>query len=242
MTAIETKKLCKDYGTIHAVRSLDLQIGQGEVFALLGINGAGKSTTIGMLTGVIPPTSGDAVLLGHSVKQEPEQVKRLIGVSPQETAVAEKLTVLENLLLIASIGGASKAEAKERAAEMLSSFGLTEYASRRAAVLSGGCKRRLSLAMALILKPQILFLDEPTLGLDVIARHELWDSIRALKNKTTVILTTHYLEEAVALCDRIAILEKGGLCAVGTADELIKQSGEADFESAFVRLAGGNVK
>ena len=237
MQAIETMGLVKRYGDITAVDLLDLVIRQGELFSLLGVNGAGKTTTIKMLTCLTKPTAGEALVGGRSVTREPKQVKPLIGVSPQETAVAPNLSVKENLMLICGIHGfsAEKTEAKIR--ELSCRFALESVLGRKAGKLSGGWQRRVSIAMALISEPQILFLDEPTLGLDVIARHRLWDVIRSLKGKITIILTTHYMEEAEALSDRIGVLKNGRLLAVGTAEELKAMAGTDDFESAFVSIA-----
>lgn len=237
MFAIETKELTKRFGQKTAVDCLNLTVGQGELFSLLGQNGAGKTTTIRMLCGLLPPTSGEALLLGESVVTQPQRVKRHINVSPQETAVAPNLTVRENLEMVAGIYGAGRREATERAENMIRSFRLEECALRRAKVLSGGMQRRLSIAMALISDPEILFLDEPTLGLDVVARRELWSHIRALKGRVTIVLTTHYLEEAEALSDRIAVMARGRLQAVGTARALMDQTGAQNFEDAFVALA-----
>lgn len=237
MNAIETKGLTKRYGDTAAVKSLDLTVRQGELFALLGVNGAGKSTTIKMLSCLVRPTAGDALLLGHSILTDSSAVKRLINVSPQETAVAPNLTVQENLELMAGVYGA--ADSAAQAADMRERLGLDEVARRRAKALSGGWQRRLSIAMALISQPEILFLDEPTLGLDVLARRELWAVIRALKGHTTTILTTHYLEEAEALADRVGIMAGGELRAVGTPEELKAMTGAGSFEDAFLALAGG---
>lgn len=237
MTAIQTSNLTKRYKDITAVTSLDLSIEQGELFALLGVNGAGKTTTIKMLSGLSQPSEGDAFLLGDSIRENASAVKRKIGLSPQETAVARNLTVRENLELMAKIHGVHKNEAKEKTARYLSTFGLTDAAKRRAKNLSGGMQRRLSIAMALISDPQILFLDEPTLGLDVLARRELWSIIESLKGDVTTILTTHYMEEAEALSDRIGIMAGGKLRAVGTAKELMERTGTQKFEDAFVTLA-----
>ena len=236
MFAIETNGLVKRYKHLTAVDHLNLQIRKGELFALLGVNGAGKTTTIKMLTGLTRPTEGDALVGGCSITREPERVKALIGVSPQETAVAPNLTVEENLTLICGIHGLSKEETRRRIREQSGIFGLEEVLGRKAGKLSGGWQRRVSLAMALISGPEILFLDEPTLGLDVLARQDLWDAIRALKGKITMVLTTHYLEEAQALSDRIGILKDGRLLAVGTAGDLMARTGKADFESAFVAM------
>ena len=238
MIAIQTAGLTKHYKDIVAVRSLDLLVNQGELFALLGVNGAGKTTTIKMLTCLIKPTSGDARILGNSVTTEAHKVKETINISPQETAIAPNLTVRENLALIAGIYGNSRRQAEEKADRLIASFGFEEIKKTRARTLSGGWQRRLSIAMSLISEPQVLFLDEPTIGLDVLARRELWGVIRSLKGKITLMLTTHYLEEAVALADRIGIMVRGELKAVGTADELIRQTQAANFEDAFVALAG----
>lgn len=236
MLAIETKDLVKRYKDLTAVDKLNLEIQQGELFSLLGVNGAGKTTVIKMLSCLTRPTAGDALVGGHSVKKEPEQVKRIIGVSPQETAVAPNLSVEENLQLMCGIHGFSKEKTREKVRELTEQFSLETVMKRKAGKLSGGWQRRVSIAMALISEPQILFLDEPTLGLDVIARHELWDAIRALKGKVTIILTTHYMEEAQALSHRIGIMKDGRLLAVGTAEELMDKAGVDDFETAFVAI------
>ena len=236
MKAIQTRGLTKRYRNLTAVDGLDLDIAQGELFSLLGVNGAGKSTTIKMLTCLAAPAEGDALVGGFSVTREPEQVKRLIGVSPQETAVAPNLSVRENLELICGIHGFSGPKTEERIRALCGQLGLHAVLKRRAGKLSGGWQRRVSIAMALISEPKILFLDEPTLGLDVLARHELWDVIRALKGNITIILTTHYMEEAAALSDRIGIMRGGRLLAVGTAEELIRKAGTDDFETAFVSM------
>ncbi|MDO4573166.1 MAG: ABC transporter ATP-binding protein [Clostridia bacterium] len=239
MRAIETLHLTKRFKSKTAVEDLNLSIGEGELFSLLGQNGAGKTTTIRMLCGLLPPSGGDALLLGESVVKKPQLVKRWINISPQETAVARNLSVRENLEMIAGIYGHGPAAARSRAGEMLSAFGLTERAEDKARILSGGMQRRLSIAMALISGPRILFLDEPTLGLDVVARRELWAHIERLKGRVTIILTTHYLEEAEALSDRIGVMAEGGLRASGTAAELVKLMGTKNFEDAFVALATG---
>ena len=236
MHAITAKSLAKQYRNLTAVDNLDLEIRQGELFSLLGVNGAGKTTTIKMLTGLTTPADGDAYIGGYSVRRETDQVKRLIGVSPQETAIAPNLTVRENLELICGIHGFSGVKTKQRIDELSMEFALDAVLRRKAGKLSGGWQRRVSIAMALISQPQILFLDEPTLGLDVLARHDLWEAIRALKGKITIVLTTHYMEEAEALSDRIGIMKNGRLLAVGTAEELKQRAGKADFESAFVSI------
>lgn len=236
MYAIQTKGLIKRYRKLTAVEKLNLQIGQGELFSLLGVNGAGKTTAIKMLSCLTRPTDGDALVGGFSIQEEPEKVKRLIGVSPQETAVAPNLSVKENLELICGIHGFSKEKTAEKIRELASQFAMDTVLSRKTGKLSGGWQRRVSIAMALISEPQILFLDEPTLGLDVIARHDLWETIRALKGKITIVLTTHYMEEAEALSDRIGIMKNGSLLAVGTVEEIINKAGTDDFETAFVSL------
>ena len=239
MEAIRTVNLTKKYKDITAVDRLNLTIERGELFALLGVNGAGKTTTIKMLCGLARPTSGDAFLAGHSVVSETAAVKRVIGVSPQETAVAPGLTALENLRLMAGVHGFSREKQNERIDELAAAFDLGGVLGKRAGKLSGGWQRRLSLAMALIGEPEILFLDEPTLGLDVIARAELWDVIRALKGRVTVILTTHYMEEAEALSDRIAVMKSGRVLAEGTAEALKARAGCERFEDAFIALVRG---
>lgn len=236
MNAIQIKDLCKDYRDVHAVRELCLEVAQGELFGLLGVNGAGKTTTIKMLCGLTAPTRGDAFLNGKSIVTEVSAVKAMIGVSPQQTAVAQNLSVGENLALMCGIHGFSKEKTKRRVADLCTQFDLTSIAKKKAGKLSGGWQRRLSLAMALITEPSILFLDEPSLGLDVIARSELWDAIRALKGKTTIVLTTHYMEEAQSLCDRVGMMRDGELLALGTPQELIAQSGADSFENAFISI------
>ena len=236
MDAIRIEGLTKKYKDVTAVDNLYLTIQKGELFSLLGVNGAGKTTTIKMLSCLTSPTSGDAFLNGKSICRESLEVKKLIAVSPQETAVAPGLSVLENLELICGIYGFSKEKRNARIKELTELLGLDSVLNKKAGKLSGGWQRRLSIAMALISEPQILFLDEPTLGLDVIARIELWNIIRSLKGKATVILTTHYMEEAEALSDRIAIMKGGKLLICDTADK-IKETAKADnFEQAFVNI------
>lgn len=239
MNAIVVTNLTKKYGNSVAVDNLNLLIEQGELFALLGTNGAGKTTTIKMLSCLIPPTCGDAVLLNNSINRHSQEVKQTINLSPQETAVAANLSVLENLEFIAEIYGESKEASRRKAKETISQFSLDNALSKKARTLSGGMQRRLSIAMALITNPQILFLDEPTLGLDVIARRELWALIKALKGKVTIILTTHYLDEVEALADRIGVMKDGVLVTVGTVAELTSQTETTKFEDAFITLAGG---
>ncbi len=236
MNAIVMDNLTKCFANRTAVNHLSLTIGQGEIFALLGQNGAGKTTTIRMLCGLLRPSEGDAILMGHSVSREPEAVKQVINLSPQETAVAPKLSVQENLELIARLYGASRMQARQKAEHLLHAFHLQDRAQEKAKTLSGGMQRRLSIAMALISDPAVLFLDEPTLGLDVRARRDLWKQIEQLKGHMTVILTTHYLEEAEALADRIAIVDRGVLQTVGTAEQIKRETGTDSLEEAFLRL------
>ena len=236
MQAIKTVELVKQYKNLTAVDKLNLEIHQGELFSLLGVNGAGKTTAIKVLSCLTKPTGGDAFVGGYSITKQPDRVKRLIGVSPQETAVAPNLSVKENLELICGIHGFSKEKTETKIQELSQQFDLGAVLHRKAGKLSGGWQRRVSIAMALISEPRILFLDEPTLGLDVIARHDLWEVIRNLKGQITIILTTHYMEEAESLSDRIGIMKDGKLLAVGTSDELIKKAGTDNFETAFVAI------
>ncbi len=240
MKAVKTVSLVKQYKNITAVDDLSFEISKGELFSLLGVNGAGKTTTIKMLTCLTQPSNGNAYIFGHSIINDSNQIKGLIGVSPQETAIAPNLTVEENLELICGINGFPKEKTRERINELSKQFSLGDILKRKAGKLSGGWQRRVSIAMALISEPQILFLDEPTLGLDVIARHELWEVIRSLKGKITIILTTHYMEEAEALSDRIGIMKNGKLLTIGSVDELKTIAKTDDFETAFVSIVKGN--
>ena len=237
MQAIKTTDLVKQYKKITAVDKLDLEIHEGELFSLLGVNGAGKTTTIKILSCLTQPTAGDAFVGGYDVTKESKQVKRLISVSPQETAIAPNLTVKENLEFMAGVYQISNKENKIN--ELISKFKLEEILNKKAKTLSGGWQRRLSIAISLINDPKILILDEPTLGLDVIARKELWNVINELKGKITIILTTHYMEEAEILSDRIGIMANGELIAVGTVEELINKVNAKSFEDAFVSIATG---
>lgn len=242
MDAIITKSLTKKYKDLTAVDSLSLTVKQGELFSLLGVNGAGKTTTVKMLSCLTKATGGDAFLNGKSIVSDAREVKRIIGVSPQETAVAPNLTVKENLELMCGVHGFSKKKKNKKVEELSKHFSLTKILGKKAGKLSGGWQRRLSIAMALISEPQILFLDEPTLGLDVLARSELWDMIRALKGKITIVLTTHYMEEAEVLSDRIGIMKDGSLIALGTAEELSIKAGTKRLEDAFVALVKGETE
>ena len=242
MDAIRIEGLTKKYKDVVAVDNLSLTVKSGELFSLLGVNGAGKTTTIKMLSCLTVPTSGDAFLQGKSIKADTAAVKSLIAVSPQETAVAPGLSVRENLALMCGVHGFSKEKREKKTAELSEMLGLGEVLSKKAGKLSGGWQRRLSIAMALISEPKILFLDEPTLGLDVLARSDLWDIIRVLKGKVTIILTTHYMEEAEALSDRIAIMKDGKLLICDTADKMKATAGTDNFEQAFVRIVKGVAK
>ena len=239
--AIDTRELTKIYKTknktIRAVDGLSLSVEAGEFFSLLGVNGAGKTTAIKLLSCLSRPDGGEAYLEGHSIRTEADRVREVINVSPQSTAVAQHLSVRENLALSAGLWGVPKGKIAASVADVLSRLGLEEVAEDRAGTLSGGWQRRLSIAMALVTDPHILFLDEPTLGLDVLARRELWGVIRSLRGRVTVVLTTHYLEEAEALSDRIGIMAHGRLCALGSPAELCARAGVDRFEDAFVALA-----
>ena len=242
MSAIEIKGLTKKYKDTVAVNNLSLSVKEGELFSLLGVNGAGKTTTIKMLSCLTKPTSGDAFLKGESICKNCEDVKQIIAVSPQETAVALGLSVYENLELMCGVYGFTKEKKNEKIKELTKLLGLETQIGKKASKLSGGWQRRLSIAMALISEPQILFLDEPTLGLDVIARSELWDIIRSLKGRVTIILTTHYMEEAEALSDRIAIMKDGKLLICETADKIKEAANTDNFEQAFINIVKGAVK
>jgi ABC-2 type transport system ATP-binding protein len=239
MEAIQTKELTKKYKNLVAVDKLSLTVREGTLFSLLGVNGAGKTTTLKMLTTLTRPTSGDALIFGKSLCQNPSWIKTQIGVSPQETAIAPGLSVWENLELLCGLHGMGTKEQKNRSEQLISLFHLEKHLTQKAGKLSGGWQRRLSLAMALVNHPKLLFLDEPTLGLDVLARSELWEIIQKLKGETTIILTTHYMEEAETLSDEIGILKDGHLVTVGSAEELKRKTGEKKFENAFIALVKG---
>ena len=237
MYSIETRQLTKKFKEKVAVDEINLQIKKGELFALLGTNGAGKTTTIKMLSGLILPTSGDIEIENMDMKKDIFKIKEILNVSPQETAIAPNLTVKENLEFMAGVYQISNKEKKID--ELIKQFKLEEILNKKAKTLSGGWQRRLSIAISLINNPKILFLDEPTLGLDVIARKELWKIINELKGKITIILTTHYMEEAESLSDRIGIMANGKLVDVGTSEDLIKKTKTNNFEDAFVSIATG---
>ena len=235
--AIVVTGLSKQYPDKTAVDNISFSVDKGSIFSLLGVNGAGKTTTIKMLCGLTRPTDGEAYVLSHNIHTELDEVKKLVNISPQDTSVASRLTVRENLEFIAGIYGADRKKQREKADEMIQYFHLQEVADRRAKVLSGGWQRKLSIAMALITEPQIIFLDEPTLGLDVLARRELWEVIRRMKEKITIILTTHYMEEAESLSDKVAVMVDGRIKAMGSVEELKEQTGADNLEEAFVRIA-----
>ena len=235
--AIVVTGLSRQYPDKTAVDNISFSVDKGSIFSLLGVNGAGKTTTIKMLCGLTRPTGGEAYVLSHNIHTELDEVKKLANISPQDTSVASRLTVRENLEFIAGIYGAGRKKQREKADEMIQYFHLQEVADRRAKVLSGGWQRKLSIAMALITEPQIIFLDEPTLGLDVLARRELWEVIRRMKEKITIILTTHYMEEAESLSDKVAVMVDGQIKAMGSVKELKEQTGADNLEEAFVRIA-----
>ena len=237
MLAIETKNLTKKFGEKIAVDKINLEIHEGELFALLGTNGAGKTTTIKMLSTLILPTDGEIKIRGLDIIKDRQEIKELLNVSPQETAIAPNLSVKENLEFMAGVYQIKNKN--EKIKELIKVFKLDEVLNQKAKTLSGGWQRKVSIAISLINDPKILFLDEPTLGLDVIARKELWAVIEKLKGKITIILTTHYMEEAESLSDRIGIMAKGNLVDVGTAQELIDKTGTKNFEDAFVKIATG---
>ncbi len=236
MDAITIENLTKRYRDVTAVDNLSLSIREGELFSLLGVNGAGKTTTVKMLSCLTEPSEGDAYLFGKSIRKDTAEVRSLIALSPQETAVAQKLSVRENLELICGAHGFTKNKTDLKIKEISALLGLESVIDRKAGKLSGGWQRRLSIAMALISEPEILFLDEPTLGLDVIARSELWELIRSLSGKVTIILTTHYMEEAEALSDRVAIMRDGRLLVCDTVEKIKEKAGTDNFEQAFVRI------
>lgn len=234
---IKTVNLRKEYGALTAVKDINLEVEGDSLFALLGVNGAGKTTTIKMLTGLAKPTSGDAFIMGKSVVSSRNEVKGLVNLSPQDTSIAPNLSVRENLEFIAGVYGMDKEKTAAKVNEMVNLFSLGEVVDARAKNLSGGWKRRVSIAMALITDPKVLFLDEPTLGLDVLARRELWKIIKDLKKRVTIVLTTHYMEEVEALADKVAVMVKGEIKAIGTVEELEKQTGTTSLEEAFVSIA-----
>ena len=233
MSIIKIENLTKRYKTKKALSNVTLEINEGELFGLLGVNGAGKTTLIKILCLLSKKTSGSVVINGLDIENDAEKIKEIIAVSPQETAIASNLTVKENLEFFANIYAKDNSKIIN---QLINQFDLGDVLSERAKTLSGGYKRRLSIAVALISKPKILFLDEPTLGLDVFSRRELWEIIKELKKSTTIILTSHYLEEIENLCQRVAILSKGNLVKVGTIEEIKEETGTKSFENAFIKL------
>jgi len=226
--AIQIFALTKRFDGLMAVDSISLEIRRGELFSLLGPNGAGKTTTINILCCLLKPTSGTASIMGYDIMKEPFRVKELIGVAPQETTISEHLNSWENLSLIGRVHRIDSKELRKRSEELLETVGLLERAKDRVGKFSGGMKRRLNLIMALVPDPEILFLDEPTLGLDPQSRRAIWDYIAELKGKKTILLTTHYLEEADVLSDRVGIIDEGKIVALGTPDELKKNISETN--------------
>lgn len=241
MIAISIKNLRKEYKDVVAVDDLSLDIEEGELFSLLGVNGAGKTTTIKMLSTLALPTSGDAAIFGNSIINDSAKIKDIVDVSMQETAIARKLTVDENIEFYAKLSGQTKEEIEKSKKLAYETFGLDSVKKKMASKLSGGWQRKLSIALALVSKPKVLFLDEPTLGLDVIARRELWKTIKSLKGQITIILTTHYMEEAEALSDRIGIMKDGKLLFVGTKEELFSKTNKTNVEEAFISIVGGDL-
>lgn len=239
MNAISVHNLSKNYKEVEAVSNVSLDIIRGELFSLLGVNGAGKTTMIKLMTALIKPTSGDVSVFGMKYESESKKIKELLNISPQETAIAPNLTVLENLEFMAGIYNIKNIN--EKIKELVKLFKLEKVLGRKTKNLSGGYQRRLSLAISLINDPKILFLDEPTLGLDVISRRELWDILKDLKGKMTIILTTHYMEEAEALSDRVAIMKDGHILKIGTCKELLKYSKTKSLEDAFIKIVGGSL-
>lgn len=234
---IEIKDITKKYRSLVAVNHVNLTIQDGELFGLLGVNGAGKTTLISMLSTLVQPTSGTASLMGHDLIKEKEEIKKIMNVSPQETAIAPLLTVKENLFFFSEI---YEMEDYTYLEEIIHLFHLEEVLNKKAKTLSGGYKRRLSIAISLLSKPKVLFLDEPTLGLDVFARRELWKIILSLKGKITIVLTSHYLEEIEALCDRIAVIHKGNIIFEGKIEEMKEQTQKENIEDAFIALIEGD--
>ena len=237
MNIITIDNVCKNYKSKKALDNVSLSIKQGELFGLLGVNGAGKTTLIKILCGLTRKTSGTITINNFNLDKDMDKIKEIIDISPQETSVANNLTVKENLEFFANIYNNNDDNTIN---EIVDIFNLNEVLNQRAKTLSGGYKRRLSIAIALISKPKILFLDEPTLGLDVFARRELWNIIKKLQKNITIILTSHYLEEIENLCDRVAILSNGKLLKTGTIEEIKQITDTQNFEDAFIKLVEAN--
>ena len=236
MNVLELNNVKKYYKDVKALDGITFQVNENELFGLLGVNGAGKTTIVKLSTGLIDYDSGSISICGFDVKKELDKVSQVVNLSPQETSVALNLTVLENLNFFKDVYGIKDENIVD---ELINSFHLEEFKNKKAKTLSGGYQRRLSIAIGLISSPKLLFLDEPTLGLDVIARRELWNIINNLKSKLTIILTSHYLEEIEALCDRVAIMKSGKLLAIGTVSEIKKIANKDSFEDAFIEISGG---
>ena len=242
-SAIEMEHLEKKYQDVTALDDLSLQVGKGELFGLLGPNGAGKTTTINILCGLLKPSSGEASICGYDVQKDTSKVKELLGVCIQETAIYPYLTGAENIELFGNLHTMDKSTLKTRQRMLLNKMGLSEDAKRKAAKYSGGMKRRLSLILALIHDPQVIFLDEPTVAMDPQSRHAVWDFIQELKTQNkTIILTTHYMEEAEELCDRVGIIDHGKLIALGTPKDLIAKNNVKNLEEVFIKLTGRNMR
>lgn len=240
MDAIEVSNLTKQFKNVLAVNNISFNVKEGEIFGVLGLNGAGKTTTIKMMSGLTRPTSGNIKVFDYDIYKDINKIKSIIGVSPQESAIANNLTVKENIELMASLYFKDKAKIKNNTEHVINNLGLESYINRRAKTLSGGYKRRLSIAMALVTNPRILFLDEPTLGLDVINRHELWNVIDNLKGKVTIILTSHYMEEISALVDDIAIMKNGKILMINNLVTILKSTNTNSLEEAFIKIVGEN--
>ncbi len=236
---IKVENLTKKYKDLVAVNDISFTVNSNEIFALLGVNGAGKTTTIKIMTGLTSPDSGEIFYGNLSLKTNSDQIKKFINISPQETAIAENLTVNENLLFIAGIYGFEKQKSLAKANEIIAKFNLEKVENKKAKLLSGGMKRRLSIAMALVSEPKILFLDEPTLGLDVIARAELWKLISSLKKQMTVVLTTHYMEEAESLSDTVAIMKEGKIIEIDNPKTILEKTKSISLEQAFIKIVQG---
>lgn len=240
MDAIKVSNLTKQFKNVLAVNNISFNVKEGEIFGVLGLNGAGKTTTIKMMSGLTRPTSGNIKVFDYDIYKDINKIKSIIGVSPQESAIANNLTVKENIELMASLYFKDKAKIKNNTERVINNLGLESYINRRAKTLSGGYKRRLSIAMALVTNPRILFLDEPTLGLDVINRHELWNVINSIRGKVTIILTSHYMEEISALVDDIAIMKNGKILMINNLETILKSTNTNSLEEAFIKIVGEN--
>ncbi|TRO47665.1 ATP-binding cassette domain-containing protein [Candidatus Bathyarchaeota archaeon] len=241
-SAISIKKLVKKYDEIIALDDLNLDIKQGELFGLLGPNGAGKTTTINILSGLVAPTKGTAIITGFDVTKNLKKIKSLIGLCPQKASVFNFLTGRENIELFGNLHSITKTDLEERMSNLLEKLGLQEASKRQVKGYSGGMLRKLNLIIALINDPKIVFLDEPTVGMDPRARRATWDFIKALKNKgKTIILTTHYIEEAEALSDRVGIIDYGKLIALGTPKELMEKHKTKNLEEVFLKITGRRI-